>query len=401
MPQSKAETPKVTSEQVARFSRETAAGYDRTVIDRVYVILVGCGALGQFLALILALIGYPNVLFIDMDMFEESNISRSPFYREGWHKAKATAVGARGLCTAIGRSAYCYVTEPVQRLGDAIFRLCEHTVVFSAVDNQPARRWLAQRCRTMGVPLFEGGFRGDRWNLSVFPNRSEDEPCWHCDRAEEVSGRLFSCETYARQAMEAGLTPATAPGAAALAANQAGVATAFLHGEEALASTTIFGNLREGTTRIMKRVANPDCQLDHRISASTAIDLKSGPNVTVAELLREVASSIADPIVELPASFIRIAPCGQCRQATLIELPEWAIEETPRCEHCDGRYSRCPNLLPEQHGTLSEQTSETIGNLPLRQVGLGPGLHLNVAGRSDQQVVALAGDPTDPVKAVT
>ena len=72
-----------------RFSREAAAGYDREVIKNVDIVLVGAGALGQFCAMCLALIGFPHVLIVDMDSFEESNITRSPFFKKGEMKARA------------------------------------------------------------------------------------------------------------------------------------------------------------------------------------------------------------------------------------------------------------------------------------------------------------------------
>ena len=42
--------------------------------------------------LCLALIGYPRVTCVDMDWFEDSNATRSPFYCEGWPKARAVAM---------------------------------------------------------------------------------------------------------------------------------------------------------------------------------------------------------------------------------------------------------------------------------------------------------------------
>ncbi len=57
---------------------------------------------------------------VDMDDFEESNVTRSPFYRHGWNKAKATATGARTLCAAIGEVSYRYAPVMVQRLSGVI-----------------------------------------------------------------------------------------------------------------------------------------------------------------------------------------------------------------------------------------------------------------------------------------
>ena len=388
--------PSEMDEHTERFSRERAAGYSREIIDRSDVVLAGCGALGQFVALVLALSGFPKITFIDMDIFEESNISRSPFFRLGWNKAKATALYAKQLCTATGSAVYAYSTDMVQRLGDAIFTRAPNTIVFAAVDNLAARFWLAQRCRLTGIPLVEGGFHAQRWNSSVFPNRNAKEPCWACDHAgERTSSRVFSCDAYARAAIRGGAIPATATGAMALAAHQVEAAIAMLHGDLTLASSTIFGHLRQGPSFVMKRIPNVDCALNHRIVVSEAVPLSTSPCDSVGQLLADVAQLVPAPIVGLPASFIRVAPCAQCRQPAVVEEPDWALEGPPVCGACGGRFERSTARVPEQHGMLSEPTSEDILNIPLSMLGLGPGLHVNVTGPKDRLTVRLAGNVTD------
>lgn len=381
----------VNASPTGRFSRETAAGYDRRIIEDSQVVLVGCGALGQFVALILALIGFAKVIFVDMDNFEESNISRSPFYREGWNKAKATAIRAHGLCTALGPLQYAYAPVMIQTLGHAIFADHPRVIVFCAVDSQPARRWLAWCCRAIGVPLIEGGFHGNQWNLSVFPNHREDEPCWSCDRQELAAGRIFSCDTYARQTAKAGLIPATAPCAAVLGAWQVEAGVACLHGDRTLDGHTVFGDLRKGATRLMQRTVNPHCSLDHRILAGQARRVTCGPENTAADLLAEVARLVHEPVIELPASFIRTAPCFRCHHSVRIEMPEWALNGPPLCRSCGGLQAASVNDLPEQHGSLSVPTSETIQGVPLGTLGLGPGMHLSVSGRDKDLIIRLAG----------
>jgi len=265
-------------------------------------------------------------------------------------------------------------------------------VVLLAVDTDAARMWVTQRTRTMGVSMIEGGFRGEKWNLSVFPNQAEDEPCWACDQGHLVSERLFSCDRYAHQAEMSGFIPATAPGAMALAAWQTAAATAVLHGDLTLANSTVFTNMRAATTTMMRRSQNPDCRIDHRVVGQEATLLQAGPGDNVAALLEEVERSVPNPMVELPASYIRVAPCGTCHKPVLVEQPEWAISTVPLCVQCDGRFAVRPDLMPEQHGSLSFATSESILNTPLQALGLGSGLRLTVHGREDRQTVALNGD---------
>lgn len=371
-----------------RFSRDAAAGYDRKVIERANVILAGTGALGQFLALCLALIGYVRVTFIDMDVFEESNATRSPFYRQGAPKALATAQGAARLCTATGPIDYRYGSTQVQRFGDAIFE--DATAVLCAVDCQLARGWLAQRCRLHGVPLIEGGFRAERWNISTFPNGAEDEPCWACGQQFTASGRVFSCDAYARAAEARGVIPATAPGAMSLAAAMAGQLTQTLHGNSDLANTTLAADLRRGVLRLIRRTCDPYCMLEHRI-ARDIVDVPVTPDDTVAALLAAVEQHVRRPLVGLPAAFIRTAACRACHQLTVVLQPEWALSGPPLCRACGGA-NELAEGVPEQHGYLAPQTSAFITDLPLRQLGLGPRLLLRVEGDQVSQIVRIGGE---------
>lgn len=373
-----------------RFSREEAAGYKPKIIGGTHVVLVGAGALGQFVAMLLALIGYPRVTIIDMGSFDDdSNISRSPFWRRGWEKAKAVTLGARKHCTATKNVSYSYSTCMVQELGDAIFQ-GENVIVLAAVDSDETRRWLAHRCRLLGIPLVEGGFHAERGNLSVFRNYNND-PCWACDREDVQTSTVFSCDVYARQSEAQGFIPATAPGAMSLASLQVAIATSYLHGEPTLVNSTVFTDLRNGTSRIMRRSCNPNCSLNHSVVKDNAVKVKCSHEHTVGQLIEGVESLVPDPLIKLPASFILAAPCVECHHPVLIHKPEWAVQEPVKCKECGGEFVQS-DKVPEQHGILSRQTSKEIGEMPLSKIGVGPGLHLFVEGSSENVVVALSGN---------
>lgn len=386
-----ANTATETLRRGGRFSREAAAGYERDVIVSTNVIVAGAGALGQFLMLCLALIGYPRVTCIDMDHFEESNATRSPFYRGGSAKAEAVAAGARAMCTATTDIVYRFAVGMIQSLGDAIFTGPGRTVVLSAVDSQPARVWLAQRSRKLGVLLVEGGFFEERWNVSAFRNDSDTSPCWACGMEEIETGRIFSCHAYATRINAGGIIPATAPGAMGLAAFQVGLLTQLLHGNCELADSTLAVDLHRAVVRRMRRTTDPACRVDHRIVAGDSVKIASGPEDTAATLIQEVAGLVSDPIIHLPAPFVRVAPCHQCHHSMLVEQPEWALQGPPCCRRCGGEF-RQTRGLPEQHGMLSAPTSERILDTALEKLGLGPGLHLTVEGQREQITVVLAGD---------
>lgn len=370
-----------------RFSREAAAGYDREVIERANIVLAGTGALGQFLALCLALIGYCRVTFIDLDRFEDSNATRSPFYRSGALKARATAEGALRRCTATTPISYRYAATHVQRLGDAIFE--NATAVLCAVDCRRTRAWLAQRTRLHGVPLIEGGFRAERWNVSTFLNGADDEPCWACGQQVFTRSRVFSCDAYARSAEARGFIPATAPGAMGLAAFMVGQLTQILHGNRQLANTLISTDARRGVMRVVERVCDPRCALSH-CRARELIKLSITPDNTADALLGALEVHVPEPLVHLPAAFVRVAVCRACHGFALVEQPEWALDGPPLCTRCGGAAVPTDGV-PEQHGCLARGVSTSVAHLTLQQLGLGSGLVLRVESDAGNRMFGIGG----------
>ena len=104
-----------------------------------------------------------------------------------------------------------------------------------------------------------------------------------------------------------------------------------------------------------------------------------------------------DPIVQLPATFVQNAPCAGCGELVRIGQPEWVLSNLPLCINCGGAYSRTKSV-PEQHGTLSVETSKELMNLSLDALGIGPGLHLFVAGRDEVCTVRIAGSCEDVIQ---
>ena len=79
------------------FSRERAAGYDPAILNRATVLLVGTGALGQVIAMNLALSQVGTLLLVDLDQWERHNATRSIFFpnrsdRRRWGIKKSAVV---------------------------------------------------------------------------------------------------------------------------------------------------------------------------------------------------------------------------------------------------------------------------------------------------------------------
>ena len=115
------------------------------------VAIVGAGALGNFVALGLLLVGAVDLTIIDPDVVEPTNLNRQILFGGAVGQPKAPALAAAlnrlGAKAAVGKvAAFTDQTE-----------VAEFDLVFDGVDNFASRLALSRRCQAAGVPLVSGG----------------------------------------------------------------------------------------------------------------------------------------------------------------------------------------------------------------------------------------------------
>ncbi len=177
----------MNDDQLLRYSRQIMlpemdiAGQDKLLTARV--LIVGMGGLGSPAALYLAAAGVGQLILVDHDRVDLSNLQRQIAHKTNSVNELKVISAARSIAelnpdidveTIDHRLAGDELIETISR--------CD--VVLDATDNFQARYAINDACWQSGVPLVSGA--AIRWEgqVSVFDPRSDTSPCYRCLYAE-------------------------------------------------------------------------------------------------------------------------------------------------------------------------------------------------------------------------
>jgi molybdopterin/thiamine biosynthesis adenylyltransferase/rhodanese-related sulfurtransferase len=154
-----------------RYSRQTvlpqvgAGGQARLARSRVLV--VGAGGLGCAALPYLAAAGVGQLVLIDPDRVEESNLHRQPLYRMsdlGMPKVDAARAALRALNPEITVEVHCERLDA----GNAAPRVAGADVILDAADSLAATYVLSDACRAANRPLVSASVLGLSGYVGVF-----------------------------------------------------------------------------------------------------------------------------------------------------------------------------------------------------------------------------------------
>jgi hypothetical protein len=118
---------------------------------RLEILVVGAGALGNFVGLGLSYSGYSRCTFMDPDVVEVTNLNRQILLHDALGQSKAETLSGR-LNDLLGMECEARV-EYFQRDTD----ISSFDAVFDCVDNFETRIVLSEKCRDHGKTLISGG----------------------------------------------------------------------------------------------------------------------------------------------------------------------------------------------------------------------------------------------------
>jgi molybdopterin-synthase adenylyltransferase len=175
---------------VSDYSRLEDTDFPVRLTRQLTVAIIGAGALGNAVAQILCMNGIRELLVVDPDTVQPSDLSRSVLFR---HPGSLGRNKAEALAAALGplfpdTSVRAFATEIADMNTVA---LGAASLWFSCVDSLVARLEIAHLSTLLRIPVIDGGLGSDvsQGRVSWFPL---DGACFSCILPRSVRARLLS-----------------------------------------------------------------------------------------------------------------------------------------------------------------------------------------------------------------
>jgi len=343
--------------------------FDHELLSRKSVIVVGAGALGNWLLMHLVLNGIGTVLIIDRDFVQESDLPRSPlFHRADVGKAKAE-VAADRLSSLNEDVRVLPLPADVETVGLGEF-LRAHVVV-GAVDSRLARMAINRQAWAAGIPYVDGGIDGESLTGTVrifFPPAGAClECCWYPSDYRQ----LEVVQSCARRVREHG-APTLSTIAAAVGAVQADLTIQILLGGGPQRGKAMELRYDIAHHKVIETVLprRRDCQFDHNIRVGGVTVLgKSG--LTIGDILRLAETMRIDFRQDVVRTLV-CPSCGQTRQ-TFIALARLrrSAQRCPRCTTPMVAAALRRNFSRTELKPFEETKIEDIGFPPAHVISIG------------------------------
>jgi molybdopterin/thiamine biosynthesis adenylyltransferase len=165
------------TEREGRYARQLIAeDWKQEKLKAAKVLIAGIGALGSVVSTNLVSLGIGEIILVDFDTVEISNLNRQFIFREkDIDRPKATVASEylRELNPDVRIQVY---NADLHTIPKAVFESCN--VIVDCLDTFEVRRWLNSVCISLKKPLVHGGIYGWLGNVQVVvPFKT---PCLEC-----------------------------------------------------------------------------------------------------------------------------------------------------------------------------------------------------------------------------
>jgi molybdopterin/thiamine biosynthesis adenylyltransferase/rhodanese-related sulfurtransferase len=175
------ELPKLTNEEIARYSRHLIlpeVGVEgQQKLKAAKVLCVGTGGLGAPLALYLTAAGVGTIGLVDFDVVDESNLQRQIIHSQstvGKLKVDSAEIMLKGL----NKNVHVVKHNTMLTSANALEIFKDYDVIADGTDNFQTRYLVNDACVLTGKPNAYGSIFRFEGQASVFA--TEDGPCYRC-----------------------------------------------------------------------------------------------------------------------------------------------------------------------------------------------------------------------------
>jgi adenylyltransferase/sulfurtransferase len=387
-----------------RFSRlRLISWWDQEKIARCRLLVIGAGALGNEILKNAALLGFTQVVVVDVDRIEESNLSRSVLYRSedvGKYKAEAAAVAYCSL--APDATVHAVVADVVHGCGLGLFEWSD--VIVAGLDNREARLWINRSAWKVNRPWIDGAIEGINGVVRVFlPGLA---PCYECTLGEvdwALLEKRMSCNLLALEPTVEGKIPTTPTISSIIAGMEVQEAVKLIHGLPTLASKGYVFEGMNHTSYVVEYTPNSDCMSHYTLPQIVHLP-ENSDDLTLAQL-RERAQADLDSsqmVIEFSRDVVQKFVCPACKEEEEIYQPLGSVSFGRATCNKDGQLRTVISL----HSYCGE---EELGGRRLSSLGL-PLFDVFVARSGEREIAyvphgdaysmlgPLASRPTDRIQ---
>jgi adenylyltransferase/sulfurtransferase len=276
-----------------RYSRQALIpGWDQAKLDNSTVVLVGVGAIGSYVATILASSGIGKLVIIEFDTIELSNLNRQLLFRDedlGKSKAEVATQRLEEINPEIKIDVY---DKKMEEVPASVYE--EADVIIGCLDTFIGRRWISSMALRVKKPLILGGMFAFLGNVQVIiPYKTACFECQPLVPDEELAQACTPFGEERKKEREEEEEEAKLPAVATLSSIIGGLMAQeslkiILNLGKPLENYLFYDGLNNATT-VVPLARTEDCPACGELYKLEQIEFIAHPSETIKDLLLRLA----------------------------------------------------------------------------------------------------------------
>jgi len=309
--------------------------WEQSKLSEAKILVIGAGALGNEIVKNLALLGVGNIFVADLDVVEESNLSRSILYRErdaGRPKAEVAVAAACEIYPSL--SASHFHGDAIFDLGLGIYRWAD--LIIAGLDNREARLHVNRCCYKVNRPWVDAATEVLQGIVRTFV---PDGPCYECTMTKadwQALKERRGCAGLRVEGVPADRVPTTPITASIIAALQCQEALKLIHGLNGLAGKGAVFNGLIDDFYVFPYQSNEECNSHEPFGEVVSLN-ESVRDYTPRKLLARAQEKLGNgAVLELTHELLLAFECVRCEKKQPVYQPLANVSERKAaCPDCD------------------------------------------------------------------